>query len=528
MSDFDILIRNGTVLDGGGGPALRADVLIKGDRIADIGALGMASARQTVDAAGKVVAPGFVDIHTHSDMQSLTTPLAESKVMAGVTTELLGSCGDSPFPLRGAARESRTTIYDKGLYRMDWEDVEGYIARAEESGYSINRALQVGHNTVRAAVMGFRRDEPSPEELKRMVDEIRLALEHGVFGFSTGLLYPPGCFCRTEEMIQLCRPVAEAGALYTTHIRSEGDRLEDAINEQLRIARETGVRTQISHLKVSRKRNWHKIDWLEETMHRAADVERLDVAADRYPYTAGSTGLDSVLPAWTYEGGTEREVKLLQDPESRARIAREVEHDYPTDESWQEAVVSYVRRAENKHLEGLNMLEISRKMGRKPMDAAFDLLIAEQAQVSAIFHWMSEDNLRRILSWPFVMIGSDSGVRSVAPATREGKPHPRGFGTSPRVLGRYCRELKLLTLPEAVRKLTGQTAERIGLPQRGLLRKGYFADITIFDPAVVIDRATFEDPYQYPLGIATVIVNGVVAVRDGQHTGAKAGRILRR
>lgn len=528
MTDYDLLITGGTVYDGSGAPGQVADVLITGDRIVEIGKLDGVQTRQTIDASGKAVAPGFVDVHTHSDMATLEVPLAEGRMLAGVTTDLMGHCGGSPFPLRGQVLQERKLAYADSPVELDWEDIEGYLKKAEAIGNSANRAVLVGHGTIRAAVMGYARRAPTSEELEQMKDEVRDALAHGAFGLSSGIAYPPGCYAENEELIELCRVVAEADGLYETHIRSEGERLIESVEDQFEVARQSGVRTQIAHLKVARKPNWRKIGQLHDAFIRARDQDGLDVTADRYPYTASHTGLGAILPFWTHEGGSEATVGRLSSPETRARIREEVLRNYANPEEWQGIVISRVSSPERRDLEGLSVAEVAEKMDLEPVEAAFDLLIAEKMQISCVYHTMAEENLRTILGWPFVMVGSDSRMRTADPDRRKDKPHPRAYGTSTRVLGKYVRETGVLTVEQAVHKLSGQPAQRIGLENRGLLKKGFYADVTVFDPDTVIDRATFEEPHQYPIGIEQVLVNGVVTVRNGKHTGAKAGRILKR
>ncbi len=527
MTAFDIILRGGTVYDGSGGDPQQADVGIKGDRIARTGDLSDAQAPTVVDASGLAVAPGFIDIHTHSDFFSLLVPGGESKVTSGVTTELLGNCGGSAFPLRGQAKERAQQVYgDYGL-AIEWEDIAGYFEYARSVGYSINRACLTGHGTLRALAVGYGDQAPTAEQLEQMKRQLAQCLEQGSVGLSTGLIYPPGCYARTEEIIELAKVVARYDGLYASHVRGEGERGIQAIEEHLRITREAGVRSEISHIKCSGRANWGNLPRYRELIEQAR-ADGADVTADRYPYTASSTSLNTVFPDWLHADGIEAELARLRDPDTRQALHRHVQEQHPEDEReyWRSILISYVSSQENRHFEGMSVAHVADTMGETPVDACLKLLLAERCKVSAIFFSMSEDNLREIYTWPFVMVGSDAGVRSTEGPTRTGKPHPRAFGTPARFLGRYVREAKVVSLAEAVRKLTSLPAQRIGLRDRGVLQEDSFADVVVFDPETVSDRATFEDPFQYSVGFRHVLVNGVPVISDGEHTGVRPGRIL--
>ena len=529
MAAFDIIIRGGRVYDGSGKRSRRADVGVLGDRIAAIGDLSRGEAPTVIDASGLAVAPGFIDIHTHSDFMSLLAPGADSKITSGVTTELLGNCGGSAFPLRGEAKErSQETYSDYGL-RIEWEDIDGYFAYAGDVGYSANRACLTGHGTLRALAVGYDDRPPTRTEMGEMKRELTECLERGSVGLSSGLIYPPGCYARTEELIELARVAAKYDGLYASHVRGEGSTGVAAIAEHLRITREAGVRSEIAHIKCAGPPNWGNLPRYLELITEA-QAQGADVAADRYPYVASSTSLSSVFPEWLHAGGIEAELKRLADPATQEELRQAIREQHGAQEQayWQSILVSYVSSAERKNLEGLRVSAVAELVGKAPVDAVMDLLAAERSKVSAIFFSMSEENLREIYSWPFVMVGSDACARSIEGPTRVGKPHPRAFGTPSRFLGRYVREAKVVSLAEAVRKLTSLPAGRIGLKERGRLQKGYFADVVVFDPETVGDRATFEDPFQYSVGFAHVLVNGAPVIRGGKHTGARPGRILRR
>ncbi len=525
MATYDVIIHHGLIVDGSGEKGFAGDVAIEGDSIAAVGDLKEASARQRIDASGWVVAPGFIDIHTHSDVMSLIIPTGDSKVHNGVTTEVVCSCGTSPYPQRGSVREQRQKDLARYGLAGDWEDIEGYKAEAEAIGYSLNRVLQVGQGAIRAFVMGLDNRPPTAKELKEMKSEVRLAMEAGAFGLSSGLLYAPGCYADRREIAELCKVVKEYDGIYSTHMRNEGDELLAAVQEVLDIQEASGVRVEIAHVKAIEKHNWHKTVGLKMMLDQAID-RGADLTCDRYPYTASATSLDSILPPWVYEGGTAEEVKRLKDPATRKALIQEVQAKEQDEEYWQSIVISYVASEKNKHFEGMRLSEVAEALGTDPLEAALTLIVEEERQVSAIYFWMSEDNLREILKWPFVMIGSDSSARAVKEPFARGKPHPRGFGTAARVLGRYVRGMKVFTLEQAVWKLAGYPAQRLNLNRRGQLKRGYFADVTIFNPDTIIDKATYLEPKQYSVGVEYVFVNGKPVQEQGTHTGARPGRIL--
>lgn len=523
----DLVIQNGDVADVNQGVLVKRDVGIAGERIVAVAERGRLRGSREVDAAGCVVSPGFVDIHSHSDTFPLIDPSARSKVCDGVTTEVAGNCGSSPFPLRGKERDQEQAQSNRYGLRIDWEDADGFFERAERVGTAINRAYLVGHGTVRGVVIGHENRPPGQQELEEMKAEVSRAMKAGAVGLSSGLIYAPGCYAGPEEVTALCRTVADLGGFYSTHLRSEGDALEAAVEEALKVAAESGVRLQLSHVKTAGKRNWGKIAWLKERLFRAKD-KGLDFACDRYPYIAGSTGLHVVLPDWAKEGGHEAELKRLTDPATRKKVAEAVAADYADPASWDRIVVSCVASARNRQYEGKRVAEIAEMMGCDPVSAVFELLTAERLEVDAIIFSMCEENLREILNWPFVAVGSDASVRCPDGPLSQGKPHPRAYGTFARVLGRYVREARALPLLEALKKMTVLPARQAGLRDRGELREGCFADIVIFDPLTVADQATFEQPHQCSKGIRYVFVNGRTAVREGVPTGGLHGRLLRR
>ena len=385
----------------------------------------------------------------------------------------------------------------------------------------------VGHNSIRGSVMGYNARPATADEMKMMLREVEIAIEAGVFGFTTGLIYPPGCFAQREEIIELVKLMAKAGGLYASHIRDEGDDLENAIEEALEIGERAEIPVHISHLKVSKRRNWDKINWLKDRLFAAIE-DGADLTADRYPYAAASTGFDYLMPDWAYEGTTEDKMARLKDPATRAKLRKEMFKSYPTEEDWAVAQVAAVSRDENHRWEGMRITEIAREMNKDVFDAYCDLIISDGGQITGVFFRMKEENLREILSWPFVMIGSDGSTKNVSEGATGSKPHPRSYGTATRVLGKYVRETGVLSLEEAVWKLSGFPAKRLGLCGRGRIAENMKADLVVFDENIVSDTATYEEPHQYSVGIEHVIVNGVPTIENGEHLGALAGKMLRR
>ncbi|MEW5745823.1 MAG: D-aminoacylase [Nitrospirota bacterium] len=518
---FDYLITNGLLVDGSGAEPRSAAVGIKGDRIASIGS-GDADARTVIDAQGAVVAPGFIDTHAHSEFTLLADGRAEGKISQGVTTEINGNCGLSAAPLYGAALERRTADLEEVGIKERWSTFREYFVLLEQRGIALNFATLCGHGTIRASVMGYRDEAPDERALAAMKRLLSEAVRDGAKGLSTGLIYPPGVYAGTEELIELSRTVAGHG-IYASHMRSEGDRLVESIDEVIRIGSEAGIRVHISHVKTSGERNWGKIGAAIRRMEEARG-RGLALTCDRYPYIAASTDLDTVLPAWVYEGGVEEELKRLADPGTAARIKAELSGK--DDAYWKSVFVSSTVRPEHRWMEGESLFAVAAKRGMPVVDALFSILIEERVRTGAIFFSMNEDNLKRFLSLPYTMIGSDSSVRSLSGPTRIGMPHPRGFGSFPRFLGKYVRDEGVMGLPEAIRRITALPAATFGLSERGLVKEGYYADLAVFDYHSMKDTATFGSPYQLPEGVIHVFVNGEPVVHEGRMTGARPGRVL--
>lgn len=525
-----ILIRGGTVVDGSGGAPFVADVAVAGDRIAALGDLRGWKADTVLDAAGLVVSPGFIDMHGHSDLSLLVNGKAESKLRQGVTTEVIGMCGYSPAPSPPHRRERMR--WEAGAWgravAWEWSTFGEYLEAMRRAGASVNVVPVVGHGTIRAAVMGEEGRAPTADELGAMKREVARALEEGAFGLSTGLVYAPGMWAETEELIALAAELKPRGGIYFTHIRGESDQLLEAIEEATRIGREAGVAVQIAHLKAEGQRNWGKTEAALERIDRARQ-EGLEVGYDCYPYPAWNTGLAQLLPAWAREGGAEAMVARLRDPGARARIRAHMAEEAAADPGrWERRMISSVETPANRPAQGRTIAQLAAERGEDPEEVVINLLIAEQGRVGMVGFGMCEEDVRRVVSHPSGMIGSDASSLAPYGLLGEGHPHPRSYGTFARVLGRYVREERALALELAVRKMAALPAEKLGLRDRGVLAPGMAADICIFDPGEVCDCATFEEPKQYARGIRYVIVNGTLELEGTTHHGRLPGRVLAR
>lgn len=526
--DFDLVIKDGLVLDGLGNPAVTADIGITGPWIKSIGKISASRARSVLEARGLAVAPGFIDVHDHTDAHLLANPRAESAVHQGVTTLISGNCGSSPFPIAEAIFEEKRTNYKK-IFGIDltWRDLQGFFARLEETGLSLNYGTLVGHGAVRGAAMGFDDRNPRPEEMEKMKALLADSLKSGALGLSSGLEYTPGSFARPDELIELCRLVAQAGGVYATHMRDEGDRLIESLDETIDVAQRSGVSVQISHFKAAYLRNWTKIDAAISRLEEAKKAG-VDILCDRYPYIAGATGLDFNFPLWAREGTTAEFLARLKDQALEARLRAYLAEREKKLGSWDKVVISDVLTEKNKKYEGRNILEAAADSGKPPFEFMRDLLIEENAQVGMVIFMMTEENLRRILAHPLVGVGIDGNAVAPYGLLGRGKPHPRYYGTFPRVLGKYVREERLVPLVEMIKKMTSMPARKFGLTRRGVLQSGNFADLVVFDPDRIIDKATWSDPHQYPAGVEHVLVNGGVVIERGAHTGKLPGTILRK
>jgi dihydroorotase/N-acyl-D-amino-acid deacylase len=531
--EYDLVIRGGRVVDGTGRRAFAADVAVRGDRVVRVGRVPAgARARRTVDARGLVVAPGFIDMLGQSEQNVLIDPRAMSKVMQGVTTEVTGE-GGSIAPMNERLVREDEAYYKRYGLTVDWRTLHEYFRRLAMQGSGVNLATFVGATQVRAYVVGFDNRAPTPAELEQMKSLVAEAMEDGALGLSTSLQYVPARFAGTDEIVELAKVAKAYGGIYATHQRSEANALDASLSEVFEIARRARIPVEIWHLKTAYKKNWGRMPSVLARI-RAARARGLDVTADVYPYTAASTGLAACLPPWAIEGGVEKMLSRLRDRETRARIRADIlretgewENIYLGSGGAGGVLVGSVVNRELEALQGKRVSEIAREQGKDELEALFDIILADRGQTGAIYFMMSEADLRAALREPFVSVCTDSGARATDGPLAGSKSHPRGWGSYPRVLSRYVRDERLLTLEQAVHKMTGQPAARVGLRDRGVLRAGAFADITVFDPARVRDRATFEEPNQYPEGVEYVVVNGQLEVDGGRRTHANAGRPLR-
>jgi N-acyl-D-amino-acid deacylase len=540
---LDLAIRNGRVFTGAGNPWFKADVGVRRGRIVSVGRLG-GSAEEVIDAGGRAVCPGFIDLHDHSDLTILANRDADSKVHMGVSTTVFASCGSGAAPLSEKMREDvlrEAPFLKEAGVEVDWTTMKEYLARLEAGGLSINVAPLVGFGTVREYVMGMDMRAPTRAELAAMKREVATAMRAGCRGITTGLRYDPQSYAKTEEVIEVSKVAAKYGGFYTSHIRDEGDRGDplSAVEEIIRIGREAGMPVNISHFKVLSKRFWGLAPGLVEMVERAR-AEGVQVTADQYPYSASGTGLQAWIPAWANEGGNEELVKRLSDPDATERIKAGLAASMEDRGGPENALISSYPL--DPGMVGLNVAQVAKKWRVNPLDAGVKLLRDHLEAIlsgrvkggfSIVNFNQKEENVELIMRQPWVAVGTDGRVHSPKGVLRRDMPapHPRFYGTFPRVLGRYTRERGVLSLSEAVRKMTSLPAQILGLRDRGLISEGSFADITVFDPATVIDKADFapaEATMRYPDGITHLVVNGVVTLRDGEHTGARAGLVLRR
>jgi N-acyl-D-amino-acid deacylase len=513
----DLVIRGGTVFDGTGAAGREADVAINGTRIAQIAARIAERGAEEIDARGLAVAPGFIDIHSHGDGSLSVDPRMESLVRQGITTIVVGQDGSSQAT--GAPRSASDE--DRG-----YDTFTSLFKSIDDAEPSVNIASMIGLGAVRGAVVGANNRPATASELQRMTALVERALADGACGASSGLEYTPGAFASQAELIALCKPLAARGLPYATHMRNEDDRLLDSIDESIAVARGARCPLQISHLKTQGPRNWSKLDTVFQRIE-AARKEGLDVAFDRYPYIAYQTGLTNLFPVWSRDGGTAAFLARLDSASVAPRIKAETLAKVELIGGWDNVQVSGVRSDEDRAAEGQRLGRYAQSLGKDAYDVAVALLQRNRGSVNMVGFAMSEENLERILAHPLGMVCSDGGAFAIEGPARRGFPHPRGLGTFPRVLGKYVRERKALTLPQAINKMTALPASRVKLRDRGRLTKGLAADVVVFDPARITDRATFDQPFQYPEGIACVVLNGTIQLREGQRIEKRAGRALR-
>ncbi|MCQ8194291.1 N-acyl-D-amino-acid deacylase family protein [Streptomyces rugosispiralis] len=528
MYEFDVLAVGGTVIDGTGGPTRRADVGIRGDRIVLLGrAAPGATAREVLDCTGHVVAPGFIDLHSHADFTVCDTPSAEACVRQGVTTIVTGNCGSSPFPITPERRHALDTTLARGgssSAEMPWEDFAGFAHAVEQAEPCVNLAALVGHSALRIAAVGTELRPATADETAHMCALLVRAAEQGVFGLSTGLIYAPGSFAGTDEVVALATEARRAGLLYSTHIRDEGDHLVEAVTEALDTARRSGVRLQVSHLKAMGPANHGKVHEALALIESAA-AEGLDVACDVYPYAASSTRLTSRLPDWALDGGLDALLARLDNPKTREAIAAELRAKTGHTFLPEGTVIAAMPPGRYSSWVGGTVQDIAVATGRDPAEASLDVLRAHQAQVWIVNHAMSEADVDTVLRHPLSAVVSDGWELDTA---TDGHPHPRHFGTFARVLARYTRDRRILTLQDAIRKMSALPAARLGLTDRGTVSEGTVADLTVFDPKTVSDTATYDAPLCYAEGTRHVLVNGRPVLRDGAFTAHRPGMVLRK
>ena len=524
---FDVVINNAQIIDGAGGAARKGSIAIKDGKIAAVGEVTGTGA-QNIDAKGRTVAPGFIDMHSHSDMPLVTDGNGQSKIRQGVTTEVIGESGSIAPRKEASATQS-------------WTDFNGYFAALEKNGISPNLLSYIGTGTVRELVIGDEDKKATAKDIEAMQKIVAGAMDQGVFGVSSGLIYPPNAYATVAELGEVSK--AAQGGLYASHLRYDGGKLREGIEEAIAIGERANIPVHVFHIKVTGQKNFGRMKEVIDIVE-AARKRGIRVTADQYPYVASSTSLTATIPPWAQDGGTERLIARLKDPRERARIRREMENTNPSWESryqsagtWQNVQLAAIGRTRggtndavspNRKYEGKRVAEAAKEAGKDPFDFVFDLLIEERGSVGCVYFIIDETDLALAMRQPWVAIGSDGSALAIEGPLRAGVPHPRSFGTFPRVLGRYVRELKVISLEEAVRKMTSLPAEILGITDRGTIKEGQWADLVIFDPATVADKATFEDPFQYPVGIDTVLVNGKVVLDEGKHTNARPGKVLKR
>ncbi|MFY9554143.1 MAG: D-aminoacylase [Blastocatellia bacterium] len=530
---YDIIIMNGRIVDGTGNPWFYGDVAIRGDRIAKVGLVGPARARRRIDAQGMIVAPGFIDMLGQSELNLLIDPRAESKVFQGVTTEVTGE-GGSAAPLNDYILKENEPFLKHFNVTADWRTLGEYFARLERTKTAINLATYVGATQIRQYVLHDENRPPTAEELDQMRKLVAQAMEEGAVGISTSLVYAPAFYAKTEELIELARVASRYGGVYATHMRNESNSIMLALDEAIRIGTEAKIPVEVFHLKMAGKPNWGKMRDVIAKIE-AARSRGLDITADQYPYVAGATSLGAAVPPWAHEGGTARFLERLKDPTTREKLKLEMR---ATSNNWENfylgagggegiLVASVLNRGLAQY-EGKRINEIARMMGKNDeIDALFDLLISDNAQTGMIVFLMSEDDVKLALKQPWLSIGIDHGAVAMTGPLAEGKAHPRGYGSFPRILGRYVHDQRVLTLEEAIRKMTSLAANRVHLTDRGLLKPGFFADVVVFDAEQIRDVATFEDPNRLSVGVRYVLVNGEPVLFAGKQTAALPGRPLR-
>ena len=530
-NDFDVIIRGGTVYDGTGSAPYRADVGIKGDVVTRIGDLSRAKAATVVDATGMAVSPGFINMLSWSVDTLIVDGRSMGELKQGVTTQIFGE-GDSMGPLNERTKKQAQDDQGDLKYDIKWATLSEYLQFLEKKGVSQNVASFIGATTIRRYVIGDEDKQPTPAQMQQMRDLVRTEMEHGALGIGTSLIYPPAFYAKTDELIEMCKVAAEYKGKYISHMRSEGNQLIQAVEELLRISREARIPAEIYHLKAAGKDNWSKMDQVLAMVEKARK-SGLKITADMYTYPAGSTGLDASLPPWAEDGGYPALFKRIQDPETRKKILAEIRT--PTDK-WENLYLAAgspdkvllvgFKNDKLKPLTGKTLGEVARMRGTDPENTILDLILEDQSRIGTVYFLMSEDNIKKQIKYPWVSFGSDAESQAPEGVFLKSSTHPRAYGNFARLLGKYVRDEKVITLQDAIRRLSSLPATNLGLDRRGFLKKGYFADVVIFDPKTIADKATFEQPQQYAVGIRDVFVNGVQELKNGDHTGKFSGRAL--
>ena len=531
QATFDIIIRGGTVYDGTGAPGRRADIGIQGDRIAGIGDLTSVQATSVIDASGLAVAPGFINMLSWSNESLLVDGRSQGEVREGVTTQIFGE-GSSMGPLTPEMKRRMIEQMGDLKYPITWTSLSEYLEHLEEQGISQNVASFIGATTIREHVIGLDDKQATPEQLNQMRALVRGEMEAGALGIGSSLIYAPAFYASTEELIELCKVAAQYRGKYISHMRSEGNRLTEAVDELIRISREANIPAEIYHLKAAGQANWPKIDRVV-TKIEAARKEGLKITADMYTYTAGATGLDASMPPWVLDGGYDAAYKRLADPDVRKKIAAAIrapsddwENLYRAAGSPDRILLVEFKSDKLKPLTGKTLAEAAKLRHEDPIDTVMNLVLEDRSRVGTVYFMISEDNIRKQIVLPWVSFGSDAASMAPELPFTKSSAHPRAYGNFARVLAKYVRDDRVLTLPDAIRKLSGLPATNLELDRRGFLKEGMFADVVVFDPATIADRATFENPHQYAVGVRDVLVNGSRVIRNGEHTGAKPGRAL--
>src|SRR5947199_5455098 len=528
---FDVVIKNGTVYDGTGSEGRKADVAIRGDRIVGVGDFQNSSATNVIDAHNLAVAPGFINMLSWSTESLIQDGHSQSEIRQGATMVIRGEV-ESMGPVNDRVRQYMLKQQTDIKYDIQWNRLVEYLQYLEKRGVSCNIASFIGATTIRENVIGFEDKQPTPQQMDEMRELVRKEMEAGALGIGSALIYPPAFYAKTEELIEMCKVAAKYQGKYISHMRSEGNHLLEALDELIRISREAGIPAEVYHIKAAGQPNWGKIADLLSRIE-AAQKKGLKITADMYTYTAGGTGLDACLPPWTEDGGYPALFKRLRDPATREKIKAQVQT--PSDE-WENMylaaggpehiLLSQFKSDKLKPLTGKTLAEVAKMRGKDPIDTAMDLIVEDGSRIGTIYFMISEENIKKELAKPWISFGSDEASQAPEGVFLKSNPHPRAYGNFARVLGKYVRDEKVIPMSDAIHRLSGLPATNLGLNHRGLLKEGMFADVVVFDPATIADRATFEKPHQYAVGVKHVFVNGVQVLKDGEHTGAKPGRAL--